>query len=348
MTYTKILNKNLKYYEAVGNILTLEMKRNKKIFIAGLEVNYSSKVFKTLEKPYRFFKQRFIQTPAMENSLCNILAGAAISGIRPVFVNNRCDFLLLSFDSIVNIIDKWKYMFDANAGSCPVVITAIIGRGWGQGATHSQSFHNFFSRLSGFNVFLPACPDSVTGVYKFALRSKSPSIILQHRSLLNLEKQKKINYKAGKSNIIQVGNNLLIIAISYSTIQAVNVAKILLREYLKKISIIDLVSIRPLDIKTIIQMSKDHKNIIILDIDHIFAGISSEIECIIKNKFKNKKIKKIGNKFMPSPVSHELEKEFYPSDYEILKQSCKMLKLKIKSKHKIEKNYYDYKSQGPY
>ena len=348
MTYTKTLNKNLKYHEAVGNILTLEMKRNKKIFIVGLEVNYSSKVFKTLEEPYRFFKKRFIQTPAMENSLCNILAGAAISGIRPVFVNNRCDFLLLSFDSIVNVIDKWKYMFDANAGSCPVVITAIIGKGWGQGATHSQSFHNFFSRLSGFNVFLPTFPDSVRGVYKYALRSSSPSIILQHRSLLNLENQKKINYKTGKSNIILTGNDLLIIAISYGTIQALNVAKILLREYQKKISIIDLVSIRPLDIKTIIRMSKKHRNIIILDIDHTFAGISSEIECIIKNNFKNKEIKKIGNKFMPSPVSQELEKEFYPSDHEILIQSCKMIKLKIKLKQKITKKYYDYKAQGPY
>jgi len=95
-------------------------------------------------------------------------------------------------------------------------------------------------------------------------------------------------------------------------------------------------------------MSRKHRNIIILDIDHIFAGISSEIECIIKNNFKDKEIKKIGNKFMPTPVSEELEKEFYPSDYEILIQSCKMLKLKIKSKHKITKNYYDYKTQGPY
>ena len=117
--------------------------------------------------------------------------GAAISGLKPVFVNNRCDFLLLAFDPIVNIIDKWNYMYDGNSGKCPIVITAVIGKGWGQGATHSQSFHNFFSRLSGFDVFLPTFPSDVKNVYNYCLKSKRPSIILKHRSLFDIKEKKE-------------------------------------------------------------------------------------------------------------------------------------------------------------
>lgn len=339
------------YSETIGETIKSNMRNNKKIIVAGLEISSSTKVFGSLETPYNFYPKRFIQSPAMENGLCTILAGAAINGIKPIFVNNRCDFLLLAFDSIVNIIDKWNYMFDGNAGKCPVVITAVIGKGWGQGATHSQSFHNFFSRLSGFDVFLPTFPQDVKNIYNYTLKSNRPSIILHHRTLFNLkENYKHKNYfKVGKANIVKKGKDLLIISLSYGVIQSLKVHKIIKKKYDKKITILDLLSLNPLDKKTILKLAKNHKNIVIIDIDHTVSGIASEISSLIYENFENKKIKKIGNVFSPSPVSEELEKIFYPSEKEILNTCCELLKLKKIDTFNEDYNYKaNYKISGPY
>jgi pyruvate dehydrogenase E1 component beta subunit len=338
--------KKLSYAEMISETLFVNMKKNKKIFIAGLEVNYSSKVFGSLKKPFEIFADRFVQSPAMENGLCAILAGAAINGLKPVFVNNRCDFLLLAFDSIVNIIDKWKYMFDGASGNCPIVITAVIGRGWGQGATHSQSFHNFFSRLSGIDVFLPTFPSDVRNILNYTLKSERPSIILQHRGLFELKEQipKNKKYKYGRSNIVKKGKDLAIITLSYGTIQSLDVYHELKKEFNKKITIIDLVSLNPLDVKSILRAAKNHKKIIILDIDHVHSGLASEIYSIIMKKYKDRIIKKIGNAFSPAPTSDKLEKIFYPSNQLIFNECCALLNLK--NKKKIVKD--NYKFLGPY
>ena len=344
-------NKILSYSNSIGETIKNNMRKNKKIFIAGLEVDYSSKVFGSLEIPYKNFPKRFLQTPAMENGLCAILSGAAISGLKPIFVNNRCDFLLLAFDTIVNIIDKWNYMFNGNSGKCPIVITAVIGRGWGQGATHSQSFHNFFSRLSGIDVFLPTFPSDVKNIYDYTLKSNRPSIILHHRTLFSLKENynKKKLFKYGKGNIVNRGKDLVIISLSYGVIQSLRIKKILKEFYSKNISILDLVSINPLDIKSILKLAKLHKNIIILDIDHTFSGIASEISSFIYEKFKNKKIVKIGNLHTPAPVAENLEKIFYPSDKLILDKCCELLKLKkIYNLKKYNSKKNNYKFVGPY
>ena len=327
-----MFKKELTYSETIGETLCLNMKKNKKILIAGLEVNYSSKVFGSLKKPYQNYPKQFLQSPAMENGLCTILAGAAISGLKPLFVNNRCDFLLLAFDPIVNIIDKWKYMFDGNSGTCPIVITAVIGRGWGQGATHSQSFHNFFSRLSGFDIFLPTFPSDVKNVYNYCLQSKKPSIILKHRSLFDIrEKNKNKKFLYGKANIITKGDKLCIITLSYGTIQCLKIYDELKKNHNKKITILDLVSLNPLDKNKILKVVKKHDKIMIVDIDHVSGGLTSEIYSLIADKFKNKIIKKIGNKFLPAPVSVELEKQFYPSTQIIYDECCKLLNIKKKN-----------------
>jgi len=224
-------------------------------------------------------------------------------------------------------------MYDGNSGKCPIVITAVIGKGWGQGATHSQSFHNFFSRLSGFDVFLPTFPSDVKNVYNYCLKSKRPSIILKHRSLFDIkEKKRNKKFVYGKANIIKKGEKLCIISLSYGTLQALKVFNQLKKLHNKKITILDLVSVNPLDKKKILQVSKNHDKVIILDIDHPNNALTSEIYTIISEKFKNKTILKIGNQFLPAPVSIELEKLFYPSIQLIYNKCCELLKIKNKKK----------------
>tara|TARA_B100001027_G_scaffold216577_1_gene193386 strand:+ start:1736 stop:2755 length:1020 start_codon:yes stop_codon:yes gene_type:complete len=336
--------KIISYSEMIGQAITSNMKKNNKIFISGLEIDYSSKVFGSLNKPFEEFPSRFVQTPAMENGLCTILAGSAINGMRPIFVNNRCDFLLLAFDPIVNIIDKWNYMFDGNAGNCPIVITAVIGRGWGQGATHSQSFHNFFSRLSGINVFLPTFPSDVSRVYNYALKTKKASIILHHRGLFKIKEKQNFSKKFCLSNIIKKGKDLAIITFSYGSIQSLQVSNKIEKKFGRKITILNLVSLNPLDKTKILRVAKNHKNILLLDIDHDEGGINDQIFNIIKTNFVNKIIKKIGYKKIPAPAAESLEKLYYPSNQVIYDIACKLLQIN----HKKNKIKTDYNFVGPY
>lgn len=337
--------KQINLAETISETIYNNMKKNHHIIIGGLEVNYSSKVFGTLEKPYKKFPERFIQTPAMESGLCAILSGAAISGLKPLFVTNRCDFLLYAFDIIVNVIDKWKYMYDGKQGNCPIVISAIIGRGWGQGPTHSQTFHSFFSRLTGIDVFLPTFSSDVKGIYNYALNSKRPSIILLHRSLLNLKEiRRKKKWIYGKANFINKGKNLAIISVSYATIQSIRVANEIYKKFKKKITILNITTTNPLDEKTILKVAKSHRKIILIDIDHVKGGLLSEIHSLISSKFQNKKIVKLGNAFTPAPVSSSLENRFYLSDDNIFKECCKLLNVK-KTKKIINE---EIKFEGPY
>jgi pyruvate/2-oxoglutarate/acetoin dehydrogenase E1 component len=334
----------LNFSQTISETIYQNMKKNKNIIVSGLEVNYSSKVFGTLDKPYKKFSKRFLQTPAMESGLCAILSGAAINGMKPLFVTNRCDFLLYAFDIIVNVIDKWKYMYDGKQGNCPIIISAVIGRGWGQGPTHSQSFHNFFSRLTGIDVFLPTFPSDIIGTYNYAFKSNRPSIILLHRSLFNLKEVEKKIWKFGKARIVNKGSDILIISNSFTTIQSLRAVKEIESKFNKKITILDITTTNPLDEKTILKHAKTHNNIILIDIDHVKFGILSEIHSLISSKYPKKKVIKIGNKFTPTPVSANLEDEFYPSDNQIFKKCCKLLNIKSLKSIKNQKLNFD----GPY
>src|SRR5258708_35995022 len=95
----------------------------------------------TTEATKRFGPARVFDARAMENALTGIVIGAAAMGKRPIIVHARNDFAFLGFDNLINLAAKWRYMFNGQAGNMPLVVRIVVGRGWGQGATHSQSTH---------------------------------------------------------------------------------------------------------------------------------------------------------------------------------------------------------------
>ena len=99
----------------------------------------------------------------------------------------RNDFLFLGFDNLINLAAKWRYMFNGNAGNMPIVVRAVIGKGWGQGATHSQSLHATLAHFPGLTVVMPAFPDDAKGLTIAALQHDGPVVILEHRALYGIE-----------------------------------------------------------------------------------------------------------------------------------------------------------------
>src|SRR5581483_4411863 len=134
------------------------MAADQRVLIIGEGVPDPKGIFgTTLGLREKYGAERVLDMPVSENGLTGICIGAALAGLRPILTHQRVDFALLSLDQIMNNAAKWYYMFGGQQ-SIPLVIRMVIGRGWGQGAQHSQSLESLFAHIPGLKVVMPATP----------------------------------------------------------------------------------------------------------------------------------------------------------------------------------------------
>ena len=341
----------LKYKEALEEAYLQCMELDDSIFIMGIGVDYSSAVFgSTQQIVEKYGINRIFDTPAMENALTGVAIGAAAMGKRPVIVHLRNDFMFLAMDQLINLAAKWKYMFGGNAGNIPIVVRGIIGKGWGQGATHSQSLHTIFGYFPGLQVVMPAFPQDAKALSIAALQGNTPTIILEHRSLYETSGNVEVSCVAGeigKANIVHKGTDITLVSLSHMSRECIVVA-----EALKKVGIsvevVDLRSIRPLDEETILNSLKKTGVVVVVDCGWKMFGITSEIAAICAEKgFQDlkKPIKRISWPDCPAPVSMSLEKVFYPTANNIAREILEILE---KQDVHIEDIAFEDNFSGPY
>ena len=143
------MTQRLSFAKAINEGLSQAMKIDDSVICYGLGVPDPKGVFGTtvgLQK--KFGKERVFDMPASENAMTGVAIGASLNGIRPVMTHQRLDFFLLAMDQLVNNAAKWHYMFGGQS-SVPITIRLIIGRGWGQGPTHSQNLQAIFAHIPG-------------------------------------------------------------------------------------------------------------------------------------------------------------------------------------------------------
>lgn len=324
--------RNLSFSAALSEGLVQAMDIDNSIFVTGIGVDYSAGVFGTTKEAFKKFgKARVFESPAMENAITGICIGAAASGSRPLLVHYRNDFLLLSLDQLVNLSAKWNYMYGGNAPAAPIVVRAIIGRGWGQGATHSQSLQSVLAHFPGVAVVMPTFPEDAKGLLLSAFESNSPVVILEHRSLFDLLGNVPLEptkTPIGKAKVIRQGVDVSIVASSIMVLEALAAA-----EYLSKfdidVEVIDLISIRPLDESTILTSVIKTGRLIVADTSWVSFGVASEVTAIVTEKaFSYLKCSpvRIGLPDCPTPVAKVLEDAFYPTAIDIIDSVRKMLK----------------------
>ena len=321
----------LTYANAIAEATVQAMATDESIFLTGIGVGYSSGVFATTSSANEAFgKNRVFESPAMENAITGICMGAAAMGMRPLLVHYRNDFLFLSLDQLINLCSKWHYMFGGNTPHAPLVIRAVIGRGWGQGATHSQSIQSTLAHYPGLCVLMPTFPYDAKGMLISALKSNSTVIILEHRSLFELtgEVPKEIyEIELGKAKIVREGSDLTIVASSYMVLEAISAAKFLAHHGLS-IEVIDLRSIKPLDKETILESVKKTGHLVVADTSWINYGVSSEISALVAEEgFQDlkKPIIRIGLPNCPAPTAKSLEDVYYPRALQIAEAVVRLL-----------------------
>jgi pyruvate dehydrogenase E1 component beta subunit len=310
--------RSIKYSQALSEGLVQSMEIDNNIFVTGIGVDYPSGIFGSTIEAAKRFPKRVFDAPAMENALTGIAIGAAALGKRPVIVHPRNDFMFLAFDMMINLAAKWKYMYGGNAGNVPIVVRAVIGKGWGQGASHSQSLQSVLAHFPGLSVVMPAFPKDAKGLLMSSLTHSSPVVILEHRTLYDTEgevSEEPYFTPIGKAAIVREGIDITIVATSYMAYEAVYAAEMLENEGINA-EIIDLRSIRPLDEETILTSIKKTGRLIIADTSWELCGVSSEIAALAVEKafsYLKAPVRRITPANCPAPVSLPLEKSFYPT-----------------------------------
>jgi pyruvate dehydrogenase E1 component beta subunit len=266
----------------------------------------------------------------MENALTGIAIGAAAMGKRPVVVHPRNDFMFLAFDNLINLAAKWKYMYGGNAGSVPIVVRGVIGKGWGQGASHSQSLQSVLAHFPGLTVLMPAFPIDAKGLTMSALKHGGPVVILEHRSLFDTigdVPEEPIFTPIGKAAVVRAGKDVTIVATSFMAYEALHAAEELAKDGISA-EIVDLRSIRPLDEETILTSVRKTGHLVVADTSWELCGVVSEVAALVAEKgfFSLKApVKRIALADCPAPVSQTLEKAFYPTATTIAKAAMSVL-----------------------
>lgn len=350
MKNSKIKN----FSKSINDCLHYVMSKNKNVICLGLGATDPKGIFgTTLGLEQKFGSKRVFDIPASENAITGICVGASILGTIPVLSHQRVDFALLSMDQIVNNASKIFYMFGEEIYS-PITIRMIIGRGWGQGPTHSQNLQSIFAHFPGLKVVMPSFPEDAKTLLYNSILDPNPVIFLEHRWLHNSVGKVNNTYKKekiGKAKLISKGKDITIISSSYMTLEAIKAIKILNKNNIS-CDLIDLRSIKPIDFNLINKSISKTKNLLCLDTDFEISSISSYIisKVINQHDFKNMPTF-MSMPDVPEPTSYALTKNFY-NDYikiirkvsEILKKNINFENLNIKTHHDVPDDTF----KGPF
>ena len=316
------MTRELKYLEAIREAHVQSMEKDPSVFLMGVGVDDPKGLFgTTLGLSQRFGRERVFDTPMSENTLTGIGVGAAVTGLRPVLVHARNDFLLLTMDQIVNHAAKWRYMAGGKL-SVPFLIRAVIGRGWGQAAQHSQSLQALFTHIPGLQVIMPSNPRDVKGLILSSMESDMTTVCIEHRWLYEKTgpvPEEPYTIPFGKGAVVRPGRDATVVAFSHMVLEALAAAAELARKNID-VEVIDPRSLRPLDEGLILESLKKTGRLVVADTAWKTCGLTAEVAALAAEKgFGDLKapVARIGLPDCPTPCSPALEAVYYPGSREI-------------------------------
>jgi pyruvate/2-oxoglutarate/acetoin dehydrogenase E1 component len=304
------------FSEAIREALFVAMEADSGVLCYGLGVTDPKGVFgTTIGLEEKFGSDRVFDMPTSENAMTGIGIGASLNGFRPVMTHQRLDFALLSLDQIINNAAKWRFMFGGTRG-VPITIRLIIGRGWGQGPTHSQNLQALFGHIPGLKVVMPSTAKDAKGLLLSSIFDPDPVIFLEHRWLHNMvEDVPAGDYRTpiGSANKIREGSDITIVSMSYMTIEAIHAVDHLLSKGIS-CELIDLRTVRPIDWDTIFNSIKKTGRLLVLDTGHITGSVSAEIVATVVNSCWDKlkgAPQRLASPDYPEATSPSLTKNYH-------------------------------------
>lgn len=316
--------RQLNFVEAIRESLDLSLARDPSVLVIGEGVPDPKAIFTSTDGlQEKYGPQRVFDMPLSENGLTGVCIGAAISGMRPVMIHQRIDFAMLAMDQIVNNAAKWHYIFDGKA-RVPLVIRMIVGRGWGQGPQHSQSLQAMFASVPGLKVVMPTTAADAKGMMISAIEDDNPVVFIEHRWLHHVTDHVPDGvYRTpiGQARMLHEGNDVTIAAFSYMSLEARIAAQALLEHMKISVELIDMRSVRPMDISAVLKSVKKTGRLVVADTAFKTGSIAGElVSQVVEQAFgwlKEAPVR-IASPDHPVPTSPFMAAEYYPGPSEIM------------------------------
>ncbi len=313
ITYSDTINKTLDYL----------LDTDSEVFLIGQGVKSPWYVGSTCNGLIdKFGEERVIDTPISENGVTGISVGASFTGMRPIVVHPRMDFMLYAFDPIINQASNWHYMSGGNSHSS-VVFWGIINRGGEQAAQHSQALYSIFAHIPGLKVIAPSTPYDVKGLLISAIRDPNPVVFVDDRWLYHQTGEvpvEEYSIEIGKGIIRRHGQDASIISFSNTMYVSDEAATELGKDGIS-VDLIDLRSIKPYDKELIAETVKRTGRVVIVDGSWKTGGFSAEISAFISENFFDclkSPVIRICLPDSPAPASSALEKDYFISSDRII------------------------------
>ena len=317
------------YRDAIREALREEMTRDGRVLVMGEEVGVWGGTYAVTRSLYdEFGDKRVIDTPIAEAAIVGAAVGAAMGGLRPVAELMTINFSLEAMDQIVNNAAKIHYMFGGQA-KVPLVIRTPAG--WGQlGATHSQSFEAWFAHLPGLVVAMPATPHDAKGMLKAAIRSENPVMFIEHARLYGVKGEVPdgdYTVPLGVSDVKRTGKDVTIVTYSRMLHVALAAADQLAGDGIE-CDVIDLRTLRPLDMRPAYEsVEKTHRALIIGE-DWTTCGMGAEIAARIGHDrfdYLDAPVERLGQVEVPVPYAKNLEELVFPDEKLVVERVRRMV-----------------------
>ena len=310
--------------EAISQALWEEMERDPSVFILGEEIGVWGGTYAVTKGFYDHFgPERVKDTPIAEAAIIGAAIGASLTGLRPVAELMTINFAFAAMDHIVNEAAKLHYMFGGQM-VLPMVIRAVSGGGRQLGATHSQTPDAVFAHFPGLKVVSPGTPGDAKGLLKSAIRSNDPILFIEHATLYQVRDEvteEEVLIPIGKSKVQRQGSDVTIVTYSKMLEISIKATDQLAKEGIEA-EIVDLRTLRPLDMEPVIESFKKTNRAVIVEEGWRSFGVGSEVASRIYEEafdYVDAPIQRVAQKEVPLPYNRELEQMALPQIDDVIK-----------------------------
>jgi pyruvate dehydrogenase E1 component beta subunit len=324
------LMKTIQFREAICEAMSEEMRRDSSIYLMGEEVAEYNGAYKASKGMLdEFGAKRVIDTPIAELGFSGIAVGSTMTGNRPIVEFMTFNFSLVGIDQIINNAAKIRQM-SGGQFKCPIVFRGPTGSAGQLGATHSQAFENWFANCPGLKVVVPSNPYDAKGLLKAAIRDDDPVIFMESEQMYGDKgevPEGEYILPIGVADIKREGSDVTVVSFGKIIKEAYVAADALEKEGVS-CEVIDLRTVRPLDINTILESVKKTNRLVILEEAWPFGNVSTEITYQVQEKafdHLDAPIIKINTADTPAPYSPVLLKEWLPNSDDVVRAVKKVL-----------------------
>ena len=315
---------NMTYADAIRLALQEELDRDEKVFMLGEEIGQYQGTFKiTKDFLQKYGPERIVDTPISEAGMVGMTVGSAMMGLRPIIEFMTLNFALVAWDGIINHAAKILYM-SGGQYSVPCVLRGPGGVGVQLSAQHSQDLAHWYANTPGLKVVVPATPADAKGLLKAAVRDNNPVVFTEHAGLYrtkgDVPTDPEFIVPIGLADIKREGTDVSIISYSRGTMLALAAAEQLAEEGISA-EVVDLRSLQPLDIETVIKSVKKTHRAVVVQEQWLFYGVAAEFAAQIGTEafdYLDAPVERVAGSFTPMPYSRALELAATPHEADII------------------------------